>query len=109
LAAEVDANLVTPAQRRAMRLLLQQIRRGDYEIWDLPRHAWESLPDLLALVIHTQPSAAIRAMLIQADAELKAEEAAERAAGRRRRAAAEAAEAAACAATDESYLPSGKC
>jgi len=109
LAAEVDANLVTPSQRRAMRLLLQQIRRGDYEIWDLPRHAWESLPDLLALVIHTQPSAAIRAMLIQADAELKAEEAAERAAGRRRRAAAEAAEAAASAAADESYLASGKC
>ena len=109
LAAEVDANLVTPSQRRAMRLLLQQIRRGDYEIWDLQRHAWDSLPDLLAMVIHTQPSAAIRAMLVQADAELRAEAAKERAAGRARRAAAEAAEAAASAEADAAFISSGKC
>jgi len=91
LAKEVEANAVTPSQRRAMRLLLQQIRRGDYEIWDLPCHAWESLPDLLALVIHTQGSEAIRDMLHQADAELRAEAEAERAAGRARRAASDAA------------------
>jgi hypothetical protein len=68
-----------------MRLLLQHIRRGDYEIWALSRHAWESLPDTLALVIHTQSADAIRGMLLEVDADLKREEAAASAASARRR------------------------
>jgi hypothetical protein len=80
LAAEVEANEWTPPQRAAMRLLLRQIRRGDYEIWALSRHAWESLPDTLALVIHTRSAASLRDALLRADAELKAEEAEEEAA-----------------------------
>jgi hypothetical protein len=82
LAAEVEANAWTAPQRAAMRLLLRQIRRGDYEIWALPRHAWDSLPDTLALVIHTHSAASLRDALLRADAELKAEEEEEAAARR---------------------------
>jgi hypothetical protein len=86
LAAEVAANAWTPSQRRAMRLLLEHIRRGDYEIWEVSRHAWESLPDTLALVIHTRTSEEIREALEHADAEIRAEEADKQRARRGRRA-----------------------
>ena len=55
----------TPRQRKAMRLLFLQVRRGDYECWAVGRelHATRELPQVLARVIHSHSLESIRRVL----------------------------------------------
>jgi len=61
----------TARQRKAMRLLLLQVRRGDYECWAVGRELrGDALAAVLAQVIHTHDFDAIRRLMRQLAKEL---------------------------------------
>ena len=53
-----------------MRVLLEAVRRGEYEIWGVMRHEPEALPAILVKVIHYRSQEAIAAILEEIGAEL---------------------------------------